>query len=218
MPHPGGRPTWAASLQSIGPESRQVHKYAIRTGSPTACMRVFFDTEFTAFRGGRLLSAGFISEDGREAYFEIPGDGLNRDCGDWVRANVLSQFDLLPDCAAGTLAGLGERVARCLLALGGPLELCCDHKLDERYLAPALQQSQTWLGVRQQVSFANIADELRDDADAEAAKVASFAASAPLLAVHHALADARALRAAWMARCTFSAAATQDMTTPGARS
>ena len=163
-------------------------------------MKVFFDTEFTAFRDGRLLSAGFISEDGREAYFEIPGDGLNRDCNDWVRANVLSQFDLLPDCAAGSTAGLGERVARYLLAFDGPVELCCDYKLDERFLVAALEQSQTWAVVRERVTFVNIADELRDDASVEAAKVASFAESAPRLGVHHALADARALCAAWLAR------------------
>ena len=38
-------------------------------------VRVFFDTEFSAFRDGRLLSVGLIAEDGRERHVELRRDG-----------------------------------------------------------------------------------------------------------------------------------------------
>jgi len=161
-------------------------------------VRVFFDTEFSAFRDGRLLSVGLVAEDGRERYVELPGDGFNRDVSDFVHASVLNQFGLVPDSEAGTLAGLGERVSRFLEQLGGPVELCFDYKLDRRFLEEALRLTRTWNVLKDQLAFADIAGQ-KNGAASKAAVLASYESSAPL-AEHHALADARALRAGWMAR------------------
>ena len=158
---------------------------------------IFFDTEFSTLRDGRLLSVGLVAADGREFYVEIPGDGINRDASDFVRAHVLSQFEALPDCAAGTLFGLGERVAAFLEQFATRVELCCDHKLDRRFVEEALSLSTRWKTLQPNVGFVDVAGQARSEA-AKVAVAASFAASAPLLQ-HHALADARALRAGWLA-------------------
>lgn len=160
-------------------------------------MLVFFDTEFSAFRDGRLLSVGLVTEDGRERYVELPGDGIHRDITDFVRAHVLSQFGMVADGEAGTLVGLGERVARFLEALGAPLDLCFDYKLDRRFLEQALGLTSSWTMLQQHVTFVDVAGQA-SSAVARAAASASYAASVPLRE-HHALADARALRAGWLA-------------------
>ena len=160
-------------------------------------MRVFFDTEFTAFRDGRLLSVGLVADDGREFYVELPGDGLHRDASDFVRAHVLSQFGAVPGGEAGTLAGLGERVAAFLDELHAPIALCFDYKLDRRFLEEALTLSTRWGALQPTVTFVDVAGQTGGDA-AKAAKAASAVSSRPLRE-HHALADARALRAAWRA-------------------
>lgn len=163
----------------------------------TFAMRVFFDTEFSAFRDGRLLSVGLVAEDGRERYVELPGDGINRDVSDFVRSHVLSQFGAVADSEAGTLAGLGERVARYLEELGEPLQLCFDYKLDRRFLEEALGLTSSWKTVQKLVVFVDVAGQAAGEV-AKAAAGASYAASTPLRE-HHALADARALCAAWLA-------------------
>lgn len=160
-------------------------------------MRVFFDTEFSAFRDGRLLSVGLVAEDGRERYVELPGDGLNRDVSDFVRSHVLRQFGAVADSEAGTLAGLGERVARFLEELGQPVKMCFDYKLDRQFLEQALRLTAAWSTLQKSSTFVDVAGQANSEV-AKVAALASYKASEPLRE-HHALADARALRAAWLA-------------------
>jgi hypothetical protein len=161
-------------------------------------MRVFFDTEFSRFRDGRLLSVGLVADDDRECYVELPGDGVHRDVSDFVRAHVLPQFGLVPDSEAGTLAGLGERVMRFLQALRQPLQLCFDYKLDRRFLEEALHFTRGWRALQASAPFVDVAGEANGEGS-RLAMAASYVCSTPLKE-HHALADARALRAGWLAQ------------------
>lgn len=162
--------------------------------------RIFFDTEFTSFRGGRLLSVGLVSESGRECYAELgllPGEQVN----DFVRTEVLSQFGQLPGTAARSLQDLGERVAAFLASFDAPLVLCFDYKLDRSFLEDALRRSTRWAKLEPRLDWRNVADELSAPAQRLASVLYLSRAAGPLRA-HHALLDARALHSAWSSRDT----------------
>jgi hypothetical protein len=75
---------------------------------PPALTKVFFDTEFTKFRGGRLLSIGMVTASGEEFYVELLDEALRRASPEFLRVHVLSQF--------GRVAGAGVADARSLRA------------------------------------------------------------------------------------------------------
>lgn len=52
-------------------------------------MKIFFDTEFTDFQNGKLISAGFVTEAGREFYVELTDTLRERDCTTFVLDTVL---------------------------------------------------------------------------------------------------------------------------------
>ena len=94
-------------------------------------MRIYFDTEFTHLEGNakrELISAGFVSEDGREWYAEI--SDFNRAlCSVFVVSTVLP---LLEGKAETTIAVamFGPRLSAWLTSFGEDVELIADHSAD----------------------------------------------------------------------------------------
>jgi hypothetical protein len=162
-------------------------------------MRIFFDTEFNGFReDSRLLSIGLVSEDGRECYVEMPTRGAHlRDAADFVFVHVVSQFGLFPDAQVSNYPEMGRRVAAFLNGFPGRLELHYDWKLDWRHLESLLTGDAELMGRIATNDIAGVAAE--GNPGEEAARQAILACNEPRLQAHHALADARALRAAWLA-------------------
>lgn len=163
--------------------------------------RVFFDTEFTQLRDGQLLSIGAVAQNGSEFYCEISSAALEAASNAFVRAHVLSQFGRVPGASVPNLADLGTRLGEWLDRLpASPVILCYDYKTDWRLLEEALQ----WAGVWPRVSAKLSADDIADDAShpacrAQREQTAAAMEKAGDLKLHHALFDARLLRAAFEA-------------------
>ncbi|WP_374512988.1 hypothetical protein [Niveibacterium sp.] len=166
-----------------------------------SAFRVFFDTEFTQLRDGQLLSIGAVAQDGKEFYCEIRSAALEAASNPFVRKHVLPQFGRVPGASAPNLADLGTRLGDWLEALpASPVILCYDYKTDWRLLEDALQ----WAGVWPRVSAKLRADDIADDAAhpvcrARRAQTAAEMENTSELKLHHALFDARLLRAAFEA-------------------
>ncbi|OQW68721.1 MAG: hypothetical protein BVN34_08595 [Proteobacteria bacterium ST_bin12] len=60
-------------------------------------MYIYFDTEFTTLiariQNIKLISAGFVAEDGQEFYFELPNNYRKTDCSYFVSENVTPHLD-----------------------------------------------------------------------------------------------------------------------------
>lgn len=162
-------------------------------------MRIFFDTEFNGFREGSILLAiGLVSEDGQECYVELPPRGPHlRGADDFVLTNVVGQFGQVAGAQVQRHAEMAGRVAEYLGTMAGDLELCYDYKLDWRHLERLLSCDRALLGRIEARDIAGVAAE--GSAGEEAARRAILECQEPFLEAHHALADARALRAAWLA-------------------
>lgn len=177
------------------------------------CMAVtvFLDTEFTSLLDPHLWSIGLVTLDSRELYVELdPGSPTGKSrlaMTPWdVREGVLDKFGLFPDSVCESEAAIGRRVGAWLLELAesdsaGRIELLYDYSVDFELLVGALEESQLWSRVQAVASGRNIADET-SGIDPELASETAFGAlrqRTPPLYRHHALADALALRAAWIA-------------------
>lgn len=161
-------------------------------------MQLFIDTEFTAFRDGQLLSLGAVCDNGKEFYAEIV-DAKRARQAPFVEAHVLSQFGCIDGAQVTGTAHLGERLGEFLATTGeSSIELCYDYRLDERYFFQVLQRSRHWGGTAHRIKPFNIGAQAYTLAG-RVAQMRTFSAGAPLRR-HHALLDARALKAAWLAR------------------
>lgn len=166
---------------------------------------VFIDTEFTslAFMDSidpgslpHLLSIGLVTQGGREFYGELMlNSDLLAQCSDFVKASVVSQFDKKPASYA-SLFELGCRVNDFLADLHAPIQVIHDHSVDWKLLVRLLDQVDPMARLR--LVRKNVWQPLRESKDlASFAKRNSLATSAQEgLMPHHALADARALKAA----------------------
>ena len=160
--------------------------------------RVFLDTEFTQFRDGELLSIGLVADDGAECYVEIAEPARHARASDFCQDVVLPQFGLLPGAAVADDAAAGRRVAAWLESLATPLVVCHDYKLDWQHLENALRAAGCWQRLSAVLRTEDVAGAAAPGSPGEAAQDAVFeAATWPTR--HHALVDARALRAAWRA-------------------
>ena len=60
-------------------------------------MFIYIDTEFTTLMARieniKLISAGFVAEDGQEIYFELPNNYRNTDCSYFVSESVIPHLD-----------------------------------------------------------------------------------------------------------------------------
>jgi hypothetical protein len=171
-------------------------------------MMVFLDTEFTDVIEPELLSIGAVSIDGREHYVELD---LSTDIGktrlkassEFVRYDgVLDMWGLVPGASA-SYEEIGRRTGEWLLQFasesGGRVVIAYDYSMDYELMESAIRDCGQWDRVRQVVSPVNIGD-LTGTPDGENAADECFQLMHKRgLARHHALADAMALRAAYIA-------------------
>lgn len=163
-------------------------------------MRIFLDTEFTEFEHAELLSIGLVADTGEECYVEVLDARLEKCCSGFVREHVLSQFGRLPGARAPDLRSLAQRVGAFLSQFSSSIEVCYDYALDKALLIRALETTPSTLGVVDRLTWLNI-DLETSVPEAQDAIAASVAETAYALGLHphHALVDARALRAGFRA-------------------
>lgn len=164
---------------------------------------IFFDTEFTQFREGELLSVGLVTDADDELVVEIHDAGRFVRANDFCRDVVIPQFGSTPAHRVRTDAELGAVVASWLMRLEGPLTLLYDYKLDWRFLEAALASGALWPELAPRVGVLNVADVASSEA-CLAAQDAYFA-SQSWPGRHHPLVDAKALRERWRAYLRTSA-------------
>lgn len=174
-------------------------------------MLVFLDTEFTDLLNPELLSLGLVTLDGREHYAELDlttdtGKARVKASSDFVRyGGVLDFWGLVPG-ATGTEWEMGRRTGEWLLALaeetGTRIEIAFDYSTDYELMEYAIRDAGLWDQVREVVLPVNV-HPITGTIDGELAAEACFRELGKRggrgLKRHHALADALALRAAYMA-------------------
>ena len=159
---------------------------------------VFLDTEFTQFHDPELLALGLVSEDGRECYVEIADVTRQARASGFCQETVIPQFGLVDGAAAADDVAAGLHVAAWLHEVGGRLLVSHDYALDWHLLEDVLRAAGQWERLRLRLVPDNVAGIVEPGTPGEAAMIAAFDA-ARWPARHHALVDARALRAAWLA-------------------
>lgn len=169
---------------------------------------IFLDTEFTDFLNPQLLSLGMVTRDGQEHYLELDRNDPSSasalaQASDFVRfGGVLIQWDRIPGSKA-TLRQMGERTAHWLLdaaaRCGGPVLLAHDYAPDYELIEFAIRDAGLWEQVRQVVQPLKVHAITGTVVGEEAAERCFESLRSRGLARHHALADAHALRAAYLA-------------------
>jgi 3' exoribonuclease, RNase T-like len=161
-------------------------------------LRIFLDTEFTQFRDGQLLSLGMVTDDGHELYVEVADPIRQARASEFCRHSVISQFGLVPGSAVRDDAAVGARVADWLSAFTPPVAIAYDYKLDWRFFESALRAAGQWQALASKLRAEDVAGVAAPGTPGESAQNAVFESSTSPCR-HHALVDARALRAAWQA-------------------
>ncbi len=152
---------------------------------------VFLDCEFTDFIQIDLISIGLVCEDGREFYAERT-DYRREDCSDFVRAAVLPLLGSDPQV----------QISRCALTLNlhswlsslPEFMIACDSNHDRDLFADALD----YQPVENLVGWINLNALPADQGKAFQREAARYH-DLPDHPWHHALYDARAHRAGWLA-------------------
>jgi hypothetical protein len=167
-------------------------------------MLVFLDTEFTSIEAPELLSIGLVTDAGDELYVELAGNFPLVNASTFVLDTVVPQFGLMPQSVTTTLAELGQLVGVWLLELAAsgtaPLDVAYDYHTDFDLLELALQAAGLWDQVQKFLEPTHVAYLIGDDfveSAMEASWMNSFATNG--IRRHHSLADARALRAGFVA-------------------
>lgn len=179
-------------------------------------MIAFLDTEFTDLLNPQLLSLGLAALDGQEFYAELD---LESDIGktrikassEFVRyGGVIAQWGLIPS-ASGTEWEIGRRAGEWILGraadAGQKIDIAFDYSRDYELLRYAIREAGLWDQVREVVIPRNV-DAITGTITGElAAEECYRSLEARGLGRHHALADALALRAAYMAKAAATAKA-----------
>lgn len=174
-------------------------------------MRLFADLEFTAFRDKRMqqlgfpyspdakmLSAGLVAEDGQELYIEVHNPDVVQGASEFVLTNVLPQFGLHAATRVDSSKGAGNALADFLSTLPGDLVICADYTDDLRFLIEALHEAGRIGDLRERLHFEQV-HSLVCAPGAEPLWEAAFERleEESGLVRHHALLDARALKAVY---------------------
>lgn len=172
-------------------------------------MIVFLDIEFTAFSNPEILSLGLITLDGREHYVELDlstnvGQARRKAASDFVHDEVLEMWGRIPGASA-TEWEMGRRTGEWLLQLaeesGTRVEVAFDYQTDFELLSDAVRESglELWNRVREVVIPVDVGPLTGNPAGEIAAEQCFRELGRRGLRRHHALADAGALRAAYIA-------------------
>ncbi len=152
--------------------------------------RIFADTEFTSnFGDGELISAGLVTEDGREFYVELSDGWTTDECTPFVLSVVLPLLDHDPDTTMGANVA-ADSMAAWLRKLGD-VEIVVDARDDEYLLKLLLGQRVEDLSIAwRYLTWESGAEALAFDHHIEAL-------FENVSRRHHALVDARVLRNAY---------------------
>lgn len=155
---------------------------------------LFFDCEFTDLSGSAsLISAGFITQSGKQFYAEL-SDYEEDSCNDFVKTMVLPLLSLPPISTADFLSSLTDWLSN----LGGDFLLIADSDWDQKILSKTLASvgktiPENWRFQKTPDNFTNGTQRsLFND------EMAAFFLRYPDQKPHHALADARAIRNAYL--------------------
>lgn len=169
-------------------------------------MIIFLDTEFTDLLNPELLSLGLVTLDGREHYAELD---LTTDAGKarvkassaFVQSGVFDLWGLVAG-ATGTEWEMGRRTGEWLLGLaaesGTKIEVAFDYGMDYELMEYVIRDAGLWDQVREVVLPVNV-NAITGTIIGELGAEACFRELRKRgLKRHHALADALALRAAYI--------------------
>ena len=170
-------------------------------------MLAFLDTEFTDLLHPELLSLGLVTVDGlNEHYVELDlstdiGKARVKASGELVRGGVFDRWGLVPG-ATCTEWEMGRRTGEWLLALAEKsetrVEVAFDYSTDYELMQYAIRDSGLWDRVREVVIPVNV-NSITGTIEGELASEASYRATGKrCLKRHHSLADALALRNAYV--------------------
>lgn len=171
-------------------------------------MIAFLDAEMTSLLEPQLLSLGLVTLDGREHYVELD---LSTDVGhvrrqassDFVRYDgVLDMWGLVPG-STSTPWEMGRRTGEWLLRLaeesGGRIEVAFDYSTDYELMEYAIRDAGLWDRAREVVTPVDVGPLTGSPEGEIAAEECFRELHRRGLARHHALADAIALRGAYIA-------------------
>lgn len=165
-------------------------------------MNVFLDTEFTDFKDCELISIGLVSEDGGWQFYAERSDFLLARCSDWALQHILPMLASSP-ASSMTRNQLSRALLAWFASLPEPATVLHDHATDWCLLAEALLNHGERRMPEQLVATRNIA-ELKQTPPFAATMQGYFSGGRPR---HHALTEAQALRAGWLAwSCSQDAA------------
>ena len=152
-------------------------------------MKIYLDTEFTDLTDEsgpiRLISAGFVAENGSEFYFELTDNYQHDDCSYFVLENVLPHLDSAKYGMPSAQAAL--KLKAWCESFSEPAQLASD--------APAYDFDLIAFLLREQKIVIDNLDAkcLQLDAYMVEDKIERYYEYQPLAIRHHALWDARAL-------------------------
>lgn len=154
-----------------------------------------------------LLSIGLVCDDACELYLELdlatePGKTRAKNSSDFVSGGVLDFWGLIPGATVSELE-MGRRTSEWILGLaaesGNKVEIRFDYGMDYELMEYVIRDSGLWQRVREVVSPVNIGALTGSITGELAAEECYRELGKRGLRRHHALADALALRAAYMA-------------------
>ncbi len=183
--------------------------------------------EFTDLLNPELLSLGLVALDGREHYAELDlttdiGKARVKASSAFVQSVIFEMWGLVPG-ATGTEWEMGRNTGEWLLGLaaeaGGSVEVAFDYSTDYKLMEYAIRDSGLWDQVREVVIPVNV-DSITGTIIGELAADECFRElgqhGGRRLKRHHALADALALRAAYVDVKAVALAHARSKTTPQA--
>jgi hypothetical protein len=160
-------------------------------------MHIFFDTEFTQFRDGQLLSVGLVSDADDELVVEIHDPLRHARASQFCQDVVIPQFGAVPARRVWTDVELGRVVAAWLVQFRLPVILHYDYEPDQRFLLEALRGAEDWRILEPRLHWINVAD-VATLPECLAAQDRYFQGK-EFPGRHHPLIDAKAMRERWRA-------------------
>lgn len=157
-------------------------------------MNVFLNTKFTDFKDCELISIGLVSEDGVHQFYAERSDFLLARCSDWALGHILPRL-ASSSSSSMTRSALHQALHSWFETLPEPAIVLFDYSTDWCLLAEALLCDGQRRMPTAIASTRSIA-ELKKEAVFADTMERYFANGNPR---HHALTEAQALRAGWMA-------------------
>lgn len=155
---------------------------------------LFYDCEFTNLsESASLVSAGFVTQTGEHFYAEL-SDFEESDCNEFVKATVLPLLSLLPTSTADFVSSLTDWLSN----VGEDFLFIADSNWDQKILTKTFASlgkaiPSNWRFQKTPGNFTNgMQRSLFND------EMAAFFLRHPDEKQHHALADARAIRNAYL--------------------